>query len=137
MGSEMCIRDRNLKVSCKVFKKKANFSFSLIPQKTYTKWFDYDIIKNSLLIRTRQQGDRIVIDKKGSTQKLKNYLINEKVPEEKRGSLLLIADGQQIIWIPGMRQSHAYQVKEETKRILEIRITEEKTDVRDDPSVNI
>ena len=101
------------------------------------KLFNYDIIKNSLLIRTRQQGDRIVIDKKGSTQKLKNYLINEKVPEEKRGSLLLIADGQQIIWIPGMRQSHAYQVKEETKRILEIRITEEKTDVRDDPSVNI
>ncbi|MBC5689902.1 tRNA lysidine(34) synthetase TilS [Mediterraneibacter sp. NSJ-55] len=137
ISGEIVIPERNLKVSCKVFKKKADFSFSLIPQKTYTKWFDYDIIKNSLLIRTRQQGDRIVIDKKGSTQKLKNYLINEKVPEEKRGSLLLIADGQQIIWIPGMRQSHAYQVKEETKRILEIRITEEKTDVRDDPGVNI
>ena len=131
------IAERRLKVSCRIFRKEADFSFSSIPQKGYTKWFDYAIIKNRLLIRTREPGDRIAIDKKGSTQKLKKYLINEKIPEEKRGTLLFIADGQQVIWIPGMRQSQVYQVTEETKQILEIKITEEKADVRDNSSINI
>ena len=126
---ETRVAEKHWNVICRVFEKKAAFSFAQIPQKTYTKWFDYDIIKNSLFIRTRRQGDSITIDNTGSRQKLKKYFINEKVPAAMREELLVIADGEQILWIPGMRQSHAYQVREDTKRILEIRITEEKTDV--------
>ena len=126
---ETRVAEKHWNVTCRVFEKKAAFSFAQIPQKTYTKWFDYDIIKNSLFIRSRRQGDSITIDNTGSRQKLKKYFINEKVPAAMREELLVIADGEQILWIPGMRQSHAYQVREHTKRILEIRITEEKTDV--------
>lgn len=126
---ETQVAEKHWNVICRVFEKETAFSFAQIPQKTYTKWFDYGIIKNSLFIRTRRQGDSITIDNTGSRQKLKKYFINEKVPAAMREELLVIADGEQILWIPGMRQSHAYQVREHTKRILEIRITEEKTDV--------
>ena len=38
------------------------------------------------------------------------------------------------MWIPGMRMSAEYQISKETKRILEIKITEEKTDGRENQS---
>lgn len=48
------------------------------PEKTYTKWFDYGIIKQSVAVRTRRAGDFIVIDESGGRQKLKSYFINKK-----------------------------------------------------------
>lgn len=87
----------------------------------YTKWFDYDIIKNTVKIRTREPGDYITIDRQGRTQKLKQYFINEKIPAELRDKIWLAADGHHIMWIVGRRQNQAYQVTENTKKILEIR----------------
>ena len=103
-----------------------------IPQKSYTKWIDYDIIKYSLSARTRQGGDYLVIDEKGSRQKLKAFFVNEKIPREERDCMLLIADGDHIIWIPGYRMSREYHVNSRTEKILEIKITEEKGNGRDD-----
>ena len=105
-----------------------------MPQKSYTKWFDYDIIKCSLFVRSRQSGDYLVVDEKGSRQKLKSWFINEKIPRENRDKMLLIADGQHIIWIPGHRMSRACQISNRTEKILEIKITEDKKNVREDQS---
>lgn len=91
-------------------------------EKVYTKWFDYDIIKNGLTIRTRKSGDYITIDKKGNTQKLKSYFINEKIPKEKRDEILLAAQGNHIFWIIGFRMGTDCQISGHTKRVLEIRI---------------
>ena len=123
--------DRNLRIDCEIFPKKDGFTFQDIPQKPYTKWFDYDIIKKALFIRTRQSGDCIVIDKAGHRKKLKSWFINEKIPAEEREKQLLIAEEDQVVWIVGHRMSSAYQVKENTQKILQIRVTEEKKDVRD------
>ena len=106
------------------------------PQKSYTKCFDYDIIKHSLSARSRRPGDYLVVDGEGSRQKLKSYFINEKVPRQERDRKLLIADGDHIVWIPGMRMSRAYQVGSRTKRILMIKITEDREYVRDDQSID-
>ena len=106
------------------------------PQKSYTKCFDYDIIKYSLSARGRRPGDYFTVDGEGGRQKLKSYFINEKVPRQERDRKLLIADGDHIVWIPGMRMSRAYQVGSRTKRILMIKITEDREYVRDDQSID-
>lgn len=93
-----------------------------VPKKTYTKWFDYDIINGNVNIRGREAGDRIVIDESGRTQKLKNYFINEKIPSAQRANIPLFADNEQIMWIAGHRQSQAYQISEQTKNVLEIKM---------------
>ena len=112
------------KISMRVFEcDKLPDSF---PQSPYTKWFDYDIIKNTVAIRHREPGDRIVIDKEGRSQKLKQYFINEKIPQSERERIWLVADGEQIMWVVGHRQSQAYQITERTKTILEIKILERK-----------
>lgn len=99
-----------------------------IPKKTYTKWFDYGIIKSSLYIRTRQAGDIIVIDEKGHQKKLKNWFVDEKIPKEVRDSQLLLAENNEILWVLGHRMSQAYQVKQSTKWILQIEVETYKSD---------
>ena len=51
-----------------------------------------------------------------------SFFINEKIPEEMRDEILLVADGHHILWIVGMRTNCMYHVREHTKQILEIRI---------------
>ncbi len=125
---EQVLEAQNLVIRCKILEKPEDFLINDIPQKVYTKWFDYDIIKSSLFIRTRQTGDNIVIDEKGHQKKLKNWFVDEKIPKESRDSQLLIADGSQIVWILGRRMSSAYQVRESTKRILQMEVESYKSD---------
>ena len=101
---------------CRIFK---NF-FQQIPQKTYTKWLDYDKIKNTVVIRNRQPGDYLVVNASGGRKKLKEYLIDCKVPREKRGQIILAAQGQEILWAVGLRLNEAYKVGPDTREVLEI-----------------
>ena len=108
-----------------VGKEKWTFSEELFwenTEKTYTKWFDYDKIKKSLEIRRRMPGDYLEINQEHGRKKLKDYLIDQKVPREQRGQILLLADGSHIMWIPGRRISEGYKVTESTKRILKVQI---------------
>jgi tRNA(Ile)-lysidine synthase len=93
---------------------------SEISKKKYTKWFDYDKIKNNVQIRARRQGDYLVIDREGHRQSLRRYLMNEKIPAAERESLPLVADGSHIMWVVGHRISDYYKVDEHTKRVLKV-----------------
>ncbi len=88
------------------------------PKKQYTKWFDYDKIKQALCVRNRRPGDYFVLPD-GGRKTLKSYLIDEKIPRGEREKLLLLADGSHVLWIVGRRISAAYRVTEETKTILQ------------------
>lgn len=70
-----------------------------IPEKSYTKWIDYDTIKSRLILRSRLPGDYLIVNKEGGKKKLKDYLIDMKVPREERDSVLLLADGSHILWV--------------------------------------
>ncbi len=129
---ETAIPGTGLVIQCSFPENAGVLGAEEIPQKSYTKWIDYDIIKNRLSVRTRRSGDFFTVDQKGSRKKLKEYFINEKIPQKERNMLPLIADGSHVVWIPGRRMSAAYQVRNDTKRILEIKITEEKQNGRED-----
>lgn len=96
-----------------------------IPEKTYTKWFDYDKITRVLVFRTRETGDFLTIDDALRKKTIKEYMINEKIPKMQRDRIYLLADGPHIIWIPGYRISQYYKVNENTKCILQVQLKEE------------
>ena len=112
------------------------FSFALrrweknaeIPRKFYTKWFDYDKIKDDFEIRNRQPEDYLVIDDQGRRKPLNRYFIDEKVPRDRRDALPLLACGHHVIWVPGYRISAYYKVDETTENILEVQVREEEKD---------
>ncbi|MCX4320073.1 MAG: tRNA lysidine(34) synthetase TilS [Lachnospiraceae bacterium] len=111
------------KIFCRIreFSKKD----AEIPKNKYTKWLDYDKIKNVLLFRTRRRGDFFILDGKGHRKYLKDYFINEKVPREFRDEIVLAAEGSHILWAVGYRISEEYKVTKDTREILELRFTEE------------
>ena len=94
----------------------------IIPEKTYTKWLDYDRITKSLVFRTRETGDYLTINKELSKKKLKDYMIERKIPKSDRGNLYILADGSHIIWVPGHRISEYYKITGETKHILRVQL---------------
>lgn len=123
---------REIHVPEVVFLEKETIEFTLeeaksqiIPEKSYTKWIDYDTIKDKLILRNRLPGDYLVVNQSGGRKKLKDYLIDMKIPREQRDSILLLADGPHILWVVGFRISEACKVKEGTKQILKIKITKE------------
>ncbi|MBQ6856946.1 MAG: tRNA lysidine(34) synthetase TilS [Lachnospiraceae bacterium] len=90
-----------------------------IPKNQYTKWFDYDKIKGTLCVRSRESGDYFFYS--GEKRKLlKRYFIDEKIPEEMRDGIPLLADGSHILWVIGYRISEHYKITENTRTILQV-----------------
>lgn len=95
-----------------------------IPKNSCIKWFDYDKIENAVAIRYRKEGDYIQINQSGGNKKLKDYFIDQKIPQEERDRSLLITDGSHIMWIlaNGDRISEKYKINDKTRRILLIKM---------------
>lgn len=93
-----------------------------IPRKKYTKWLDYDKIKNGLLIRTRKPQDFFMLDLKGHRKKLSDYFITEKVRADKRDQYPLVTQGAQVLWVAGGRMGASALVEETTQYVLEIAV---------------
>ncbi len=87
-----------------------------VENRIYTKWIDYDRIKQGAVFRTRLPGDRLSI--RGGTKKLKDFFIEKKIPQNQRDQIFFLADGKQVIWIPGFRLSEEYKVRSDTVRVL-------------------
>jgi len=110
--------EKGAQITCRIFEKKEQ---SLeIPRKTYTKWFDYDKIKQGFCIRTRRSGDYFINDELGHRKKLKSYFIDEKIPLTERDNMWLLAKGNEVLWLIGGRISENIKVTQKTKHIFEI-----------------
>ena len=99
-----------------------------IEEKKYTKWFDYDKIKGNLTVRKRQPGDYLTVTPAGGRKKLKDYLIDCKIPRQERENLTLLADGSHIVWVVGYRISEYYKITEQTKTVIEVQVKGEMED---------
>ena len=75
---------------------------------------------DKLYLRTRRDGD--VINPLGSNgrMKLKKYLMSKNIPQYKRDSLVLLTDGEEILWVAGVGMSDKIKVKTVPTHILSI-----------------
>ncbi len=89
--------------------------------KELRQWFDISEITLPLHVRFRQPGDRFIFQD-GHFKKLKDVLIDEKIPLRVRDQLPLLCDAQNILWIIGSRRAHIGLINEKTKTILEVQV---------------
>ena len=97
----------------------------IFPQNQYTKWFDYDKIKELPVFRTRVGGDYLTIrDGQGRLchKKLKDYMVTEKIPRNRRELIPVLAEDSHVLWLVGYRISEYYKVGENTKRVLQVQL---------------
>ncbi|MBQ8031268.1 MAG: tRNA lysidine(34) synthetase TilS [Butyrivibrio sp.] len=94
-----------------------------VPTWTYTKWFDYDRIQE-VSFRTRRGDDKISISQGDAIHQklLSKFMTDKKIPKDKRDEMVIVADGNSVLWVPGYRISASCKVSEATRYILEIKI---------------
>jgi tRNA(Ile)-lysidine synthase len=89
-------------------------------------WLDLDKIELPLSVRFRQAGDRFVPLGLAGGKKVGKFLTASKIPYETRGNILIITDAEKIIWLYPIRISEQTKITNNTKKILQLRITMEK-----------
>ncbi len=92
-------------------------------------YIDSGKITNKIILRPHEPGERIIINNKTGSQKIKDVLINQKIPLRKRKKVILICDGSQPIALisfppyPLLRLAQKYFVDNQTKDITRILFT--------------
>ena len=80
--------------------------------------FDLDPLQLPLTLRQRRDGDRFQPFGMQGTKKLKDLLIDAKIPQQERERVPVLVNGDEIIWIVGYRTSELFKIRAETKRRL-------------------
>ena len=79
---------------------------------------DADQVGERLSIRTRRPGDTFAPIGAPGRKKLKSFLIDAKIPAEKRDSIPLVCHGNEIIWVAGVRIAQPVRLTAQTRRFL-------------------
>lgn len=95
-------------------------SFNGFVNDKFIKVFDISNISN-ITIRTRRNGDKIVPLGMLGSKKIKDILINAKVPKDLRDNIPLVLFDNEVAWIVGLKTSDKFKVTKNTKTFLEIK----------------
>jgi tRNA(Ile)-lysidine synthetase-like protein len=89
-----------------IISKEIKFLLSKSPIELHnSRVFEYSYKNNPfpLFIRNRQAGDRMEL--RVGTKKIKDIFIDQKVPALERDTLLLLANQDRVLWIPGIKEA--------------------------------
>ena len=72
-----------------------------------------------LYIRTREQGDKMVVKNMNNYKKVKNIFIENKLSKEERETQPIVVDSRgEIIWLPGLKKSKFDKANKENYDII-------------------
>ena len=108
-----------------------------LPDGKFEAIFDYEKIRKvfaepsleafPLTVRNRRQGDRFQPYGMRGTKKIKDFLIDAKVPRYERDSIPLLVCGDQILWIIGYTTSEVFKIESDTRQYLYLRYASNET----------
>ncbi len=91
-----------------------------MPTTPFEAVFDAGRIRCGLAARSFVPGDRIHPLGMEGTRKVKDVLIDHKVPRSRRAALPLVVAGDEIVWIPGMVRGNAALVTARTTAVVRL-----------------
>ncbi|MFQ5794580.1 MAG: tRNA lysidine(34) synthetase TilS, partial [Candidatus Bipolaricaulia bacterium] len=99
---------------------RANGAPFELPDDPLQAFIDMDTIEKPLIIRNRRSGDRLVPLGMTGTKKLKDFLIDARIPHHERDGIPLLCDRNGIVWVVGLRIDDRHKVRSETEQVLHI-----------------
>lgn len=94
-------------------------------------WLDAEAIKEPLVLRTRQAGDRLApLGMGGHTKALRDVYIHAKIPQAWRDRMPVLVAGSRIVWACGVQIAHEARVTPATREVLEARFVRMKVESR-------
>lgn len=91
------------------------------PADSLVQYVDAEAFRGAAL-RPRQPGDRFAPFGMEGSKKLKDWLIDRKIPRQERSGMAFAARGGEILWIPGYALSHRARVREDSHDILRVSV---------------
>ena len=104
-------------------KNKVDFEKFKAAKSDSIEWFDLDKIRPPLIVRRRRPGDRFVPLGQSEEKKLGKFLTAQRVPHGIRREVVVVADGDKIIWVRPVRISQRAGITGESRKILQLKIT--------------
>ncbi|HIE25551.1 MAG TPA: tRNA lysidine(34) synthetase TilS [Anaerolineales bacterium] len=84
---------------------------------------DAEALGQNLSLRTRRAGERIYpLGMFGKSMKVKDFMINVKLPKRARENYPILYAGDEAAWIPGYQPSHLFRVVAETKSFISFEV---------------
>ncbi|MDW7987603.1 MAG: tRNA lysidine(34) synthetase TilS [candidate division WOR-3 bacterium] len=83
--------------------------------------FDKDKLHLPLYVRFRKTQDKIKISET-QTKSLKEFFIDQKIPQRLRSQIPLVCDQKNILWIVGSRRAFCGLIDDKTENIIEIKV---------------
>ncbi len=84
-------------------------------------WLDADRLPEGLTVRPRQAGDIFLpLGMHGQTVKVREFLINNKIPRRARAHWPLVCTGDLVAWVPGCRIAHPLRITPQTSRVVKL-----------------
>ncbi len=81
---------------------------------------DRDRAGDTLTVRTRRPGDRFEPLGAGGSRKLKDFLIDQRVPRHERDRVLVVEGAAGIVWVVGLRLDERAKVTRATQRCVRL-----------------
>ena len=77
---------------------------------------------DSLCVRHRRIADRFIPLGMSEQKKLKDFLIDRKIPLKTRDAIWIVSDKNNMIWVVGWQIDDRVKITPETSRVLEMRV---------------
>ncbi len=121
-GEEVLIKEANLKVKAFYADEKI-LRENIFNDKRFACFSIYE--DNPVFeIRPRRKGDRFIPFGRNSEKKLKDVMIDLKIPKDMRDSIPLLTYRNKILWIIGYKRSNLFPVDKNSEKIICFKIEE-------------
>jgi tRNA(Ile)-lysidine synthase len=92
-----------------------------VPRDPSVACLDLDLLDFPLILRRWQQGDYFRPFGMKGTKKLSDFLIDEKLSLPDKENVWLLASGQKIVWVVGLRIDDRFKITGKSRHVLMIR----------------
>ena len=86
---------------------------------------DCDKISNTLILRSRKDGDKFTFSKRRVTKTVKKLFNEDKIPPEVRNKMIILDSDGEVVWLRGYGTNKNFRIGANTEKAIKLNISQE------------